>query len=85
MTTASNYIYVYAGAEKSGIYPLSPGANQREELTNGLPADPLVAGIVIHPNDPEVICTGTQDGPYRSANRGNSWERLDYPKIGAPP
>jgi len=26
MTTASNYIYVYAGAEKSGIYPLSPGA-----------------------------------------------------------
>ena len=51
-------------------------------MTNGLPADPLVAGIVIHPNDPEVICTGTQDRPYRSANRGNSWERLDYPKTG---
>jgi len=44
-----------------------------------------MAGIVIHPNDPEVIYTGTQDGPYRSANRGNSWERLDYQKTGASP
>ncbi|MEE3167993.1 MAG: hypothetical protein VX654_10800 [Chloroflexota bacterium] len=32
-----------------------------------------------------MIYTGTQDGPYRSANRGNSWELLDYPKTGAPP
>jgi len=29
------------------------------ELTNGLPVDPFVAGMVIHPNDPEVIYTGT--------------------------
>ena len=54
-------------------------------VSTGLPADPLVAGIVIHLNDPEVIYTGTQDGLYRSANRGNSWERLTYPKTGAPP
>ena len=44
-----------------------------------------MAGIVIHLNDPEVIYTGTQDGPFRSANRGNSWELLDCPKTGAPP
>ena len=44
-----------------------------------------MAGIVIHLNDPEVIYTGTQDGLYRSANRGNSWERMTYPKTGAPP
>ena len=54
-------------------------------VSTGLPADPLVAGIVIHLNDPEVIYTGTQDGLYRSANRGNSWERLTYPKTGASP
>jgi len=54
-------------------------------LTNGLPVDPVVAGMMIHLNDPEVIYTGTQDGLYRSANRGNSWERLTYPKTGASP
>ena len=64
---------------------MSPGANQWEELTNGLPVDLFVAGMMIHPNDPEVIYTGTQDGPCRSANRGNSWERLGHPKTGAPP
>ncbi len=85
MTTGRKGTYVYAGAETSGIYRLAPGSNQWEELTDGLPVDPLVAGIIIHPNDPEVIYTGTQDGPYRSTNRGNSWERLDYPKTGAPP
>ena len=66
MTTKSNDTYVYAGAEASGIYRLSPGSSQWEELTQGLPVDPLVAGIIIHPNAPEVIYTGTQDGPYRS-------------------
>jgi len=85
MTTESNNTYVYAGAETTGIFRLSPGSNQWEELINGLPADPMVCGITIHPNDPEVIYAGTQDGPYRSTNRGNNWERLDYPKTGAPP
>ena len=85
MTTASNNTYVYAGAESSGIYRLSPGSDRWQELTEGLPTDPMVAGIVIHPDNPEVIYAGTEDGPYRSTNRGDSWERLDYPKTGAPP
>ena len=79
MTTTSNNTHVYAGAETSGIYRLSPGASQWEELTNGLPADPMVCGIAIHPDNPEVIFAGTQDGPYRSSNRGANGERLDYP------
>ena len=70
MTTGNNNTYVYAGAETSGIYRLSPGSNEWEELTNGLPADPMAPGIVIHPDNPEVIYAGTQDGPYRSTNRG---------------
>ena len=76
MTTGSNNTYVYAGAETSGIYRLSPGASQWEELTKGLPADPMVCGLIIHPDDPEVIYAGTQDGPYRSTNRGASWEKI---------
>ena len=35
MTTRSNNTYVYAGAEKSGIYRLAPGSTQWEELTKG--------------------------------------------------
>ena len=41
MTTKSNDTYVYAGAEVSGIYRLSPGSSQWEELTQGLPVDPV--------------------------------------------
>ena len=37
------------------------------------------------PGKPGVIYAGTQNGPYRSTNQGDSWEKLDYPKTGAPP
>lgn len=84
MTSSGNNSYVYAGAESSGLYRLSPGSDQWEELTNGLPENPIVPGVAIHPDNPEVIYAGTQDGPYRSADRGAHWERLDYPRSGAP-
>ena len=84
MTSASNNTYVYVGAESSGLYRLSPGAEQWQELTQGLPAEPVVPGITLHPTNPEVVFAGTQDGPYRSTDRGGHWERLDYPRTGAP-
>ena len=84
MTTASNNTYVYVGAEASGLYRLSPSSSRWEELTIGLPANPIVPGIAIHPDNPEVVYVGTQDGPYRSTDRGGHWERLDYPSSGAP-
>ncbi len=84
MTTASNNTYVYVGAEASGLYRLSPGSSRWEELTIGLPESPIVPGVAIHPDNPEVVYAGTQDGPYRSTDRGGHWERLDYPSSGAP-
>ena len=81
--------YIFAGAESSGLYRLAPGADPStssgwEELTAGLPETPSVCGIAIHPDNPEVVFAGTQDGPYRSLNRGDTWERMDYPRV-APP
>ena len=81
---ANNNTYVYVGAESSGLYRLSPGGEGWEELTNGLPENPAVPGVAIHPSDPSIIYAGTQDGPYRSTDRGDHWERLDYPAL-APP
>ena len=72
--------YVYTGAESSGLYRLSPGSDQWEKLTSGLPERVAVPGIALHPENPEVVYAGTQDGPYRSTDRGNHWERLDYPR-----
>jgi len=73
--------YVYAGAESSGLYRLSPGSDKWEKLTNGLPDQAAVPGIALHPDNPEVVYAGTQDGPHRSTDRGNHWERLDYPRM----
>ena len=84
MTSGTNNTYVYVGAEATGLYRLSPGSDRWEELTNGLPKDPVVPGVALHPDDPQVVFAGTQDGPYRSTDRGNHWERLDYPRSGAP-
>ena len=84
MTSSNNTTYVYAGAESCGIYRLDPGSSQWQELTRGLPDDPVVPGVALHPNNPEVVFVGTQDGPYRSTDRGEHWERLDYPRSGAP-
>ena len=67
--------YIYAGAETSGLYRLAPGREDWEELTNGLPESPSVCGIAIHPANPEVVFAGTQNGPYRSLDRGDTWER----------
>ena len=82
--TAQTGTYLYAGAESSGLYRLAPGAEAWEELTVGLPEAASVCGIANHPVNPEVVYAGTQNGPYRSLDRGDSWERLDYPASGAP-
>ena len=76
--------YIYAGAETGGIYRLAPDGEDWQELTRGLPESPSVCGIAIHPDHPEVIFAGTQNGPYRSLNHGDTWERMDYPAV-APP
>ena len=84
MTTNNHQTYVYVGAENSGLYRLNPGSDHWQELTHGLPENPIIPGIAIHPSNPQIIYAGTQNGPYRSTDRGDHWERLDYPDL-APP
>jgi photosystem II stability/assembly factor-like uncharacterized protein len=71
---------VYAGAENCGLYRLPAGSNRWERVSTGLPDGVGVQGIAVHPENPDIVYAGTSHGPYRSSDRGNRWERLDYPE-----
>lgn len=65
---------------RGGLYRLREGAGTWDELTSGLPPTPAVRAVVIHPRDPDVILAGTQDGPYRSQDGGDTWAPLAGPR-----
>jgi len=68
---------------RGGLFRRSPGDSAWESLGAGLP-DQVEARVVrIHPRDRDVVYAGTQDGPYRSVDGGNRWERLGFPERGA--
>src|SRR5262245_59196149 len=88
MATDPNGTYVYAGAAAAsagtygGIYRRAAGGDRWDAPTKGLPERPQVQAITVHPDDPAVVYLGTHDGPYRSADHGATWERLDFPREG---
>lgn len=96
MTTAdsgSQRFYVYAGLAgetapgrpvQSGLYRLADGDSQWQIMNNGLPEAPAIRAIAVHPLRPEIVFTGTQDGPYRSEDHGEHWEKLNVPDHGLP-
>ena len=55
---------------KEGIWPAAH---------DGLPPDPEVRAILVHPGNSNIIFAGTQDGPYRSTDGGDHWHRLNFP------
>jgi photosystem II stability/assembly factor-like uncharacterized protein len=70
------------GAGHSGLFRCTEGEGRWEALTEGLPEDAAVHVILVHPNDPQQIFAGTQDGPYRSTDGGATWRRLGFPDRG---
>jgi photosystem II stability/assembly factor-like uncharacterized protein len=85
---ASRKTYVYAGIAgetapgrqvNSGLFRMQEGNGGWESLTNGLPENPSIRAISIHPNSPEIVYAGTQQGPYRSNDHGDHWERVNVP------
>lgn len=82
--------YVYAGAAdwggkdpakcNRGLYRLDPKTGSWETLDNGLPEHVEARCVTLHPEESGVIFAGTQDGPYRSADAGGTWERLNFPE-----
>ena len=62
---------------EGGMYRLTDGQADWVSIENGLPDQPQVRALLVHPDDPAVIYAGTQDGVYRSRDRGDTWQRTD--------
>ncbi len=84
--------HVYAGAAHwgagtpnelpGGMFRRRVGDDHWEALAKGLPEGAEIRAIAMHPKDAQVLYAGTQHGPYRSADRGERWERLGFPDPG---
>jgi photosystem II stability/assembly factor-like uncharacterized protein len=68
---------------RGGLFRRSPGEGEWQALSAGLPSSVEVRAIAVHPQDTDVMYVGTQDGPYRTVDGGDHWERLRFPDRGA--
>jgi len=77
------HVYVgagrFTGGSLSGLFRHAVGEEGWTQVTKGLPEPASVQAITVHPDTPDVVYIGTQDGPYRSIDRGERWERLGFP------
>ncbi len=86
-----SYAYVGLAGEtgpgreiSTGLYRMADGSNEWQLLANGLPEAPAIRAIAVHPQKPEVVYAGTQEGPYRSTDHGDHWEKVDVRDNGLP-
>ena len=68
---------VYVGAEADGLYRKESGDSRWHKLANGMPPQPQVRAIVVHPDEANTIFVGTQRGVYRSTDGGDSFDRMN--------
>jgi photosystem II stability/assembly factor-like uncharacterized protein len=81
--TDQSYVYAgvgqWRGGTRGGVFRLNVGDGECTHLTNGLPEEAHVQAVTVDPEHPATVYIGTQDGPYRSTDRGDHWERLGFP------
>jgi photosystem II stability/assembly factor-like uncharacterized protein len=78
------------GGPESGLYKSTDGGTSWAKINRGLPGgDKGRIGLTISPINPEVLyaiveAVGEAGGFYRSANRGESWQRMSDYVTGSP-
>jgi photosystem II stability/assembly factor-like uncharacterized protein len=84
---AENRTYVYAGVAgegehigSGGLYRYGDEDGEWHSISHGLPPNAQVRALLVHPEQPAVLYAGTQQGPYRSDDRGAHWEALESPQ-----
>ncbi len=96
MTTEQHRTHVYVGIAGEGplivgsteqrplggggLYRQADGDDDWQSITRGLPAEPQVRALLVHPQNPAMLYAGTQAGVYRSEDRGEHWEATDSPR-----
>lgn len=68
----------------SGLFRMMEGGNEWQPIQRGLPEAPAIRAVAVHPLNPDIIYAGTQSGPYRSADRGEHWEKVGIADHGLP-
>ena len=91
MAAGKSYAYVGLAGEtapgrevRSGLFRMADGDDRWGLLAKGLPAAPAVRSVAVHPKKPEIVYAGTQEGPYRSGDHGDHWEKVQVPDHGLP-
>ncbi len=82
-----SYVYVgaapfYAAGKQAvtdGLYRLDTDSGRWDKLTAGLPEGVEARCVATQPGAAEVVYVGTQHGPYRSTDAGESWSPLKLP------
>ncbi len=67
-------------ANASGLFGYDEASGGWTPLTRGLPAGVEVRALAIRPDRPETVWAGTQSGPCRSDDGGESWTALPLPE-----
>ena len=75
---ASRFAPIAPVEHLGGFFRMQAGDEQWTSLSVGLPESPQVRAVAVHPADPSVVYAGIHDGPYRSTDGGDTWERLAF-------
>ena len=83
-TNHRTYTYVGLGGEgdfigEGGLLRQADGEEAWEDISAGLPNEPQVRALLLKKDNPAVVFAGTQDGVYRSSDRGATWQRVPDP------
>ncbi|MBT3330427.1 MAG: hypothetical protein HN394_02875, partial [Rhodospirillaceae bacterium] len=60
-------------------FGFDPEQGEWQAISEGLPATLEVRYVAIRPDQPKTVYAGTQAGPYRSDDGGESWQALPLP------
>ena len=84
MTGTAHRTHIYVGLAGEGefigegkLLRKADGDDEWQDISRGLPDNPQVRALLVRPDNPSMVYAGTQEGVYRSSDRGGHWEGLD--------
>ena len=79
---AGRYVSDAGARHPGGLFRRVLGDGEWRALSAGLPDNVEARAFAVHPSESGVLYAGTQDGPYRTVDGGERWERLGFPDRG---